>query len=517
MVYNFDDAMPPTLQLEHVRKTFGALTALDDVSLSAEPGEILALVGENGAGKTTLMNVVYGLYRPDSGRVRVLGSERPIGSPADAIALGVGMVHQHFMLVPTLTVAENVVLGREPKRHGLFDRAAAAAQVDAVAQRFGFALDPLARVEQISVGMQQRVEIVKALYRGAQLLILDEPTANLTPQEAEELGRAVKGLAAAGKTVIFISHKLREVFTVAQRIAVLRRGRLVANLPTKATRASELSALMVGREVQGTQRRSPKRPPGEPLLGAEGLSANGDRGRPALHGVSFTLRAGEILAVAGVDGNGQAELAEVLTGLRPLRSGSVVIGGRRLTQASPRAFRDAGLVHVPADRQQRGLCLSMSVEENLALGLHRSSPFARGGRIDLQGRRAAAEELCAQYDVRPADPAREARTLSGGNQQKLILARELSAAAKVLVVVQPTRGLDVGAIAFVHERLRRARDEGCAVLLMSLDLDEVLALADRILVLFGGRVMGVLDGEGADERLLGRMMLGQAPEEAAHG
>ncbi len=517
MVYNFDDAMPPALQLEHVCKIFGALTALDDVSLSAERGEVLALVGENGAGKTTLMNVVYGLYRPDAGRVRVLGSERPIGSPADAIALGVGMVHQHFMLVPTLTVAENVVLGREPRRHGLLDRAAAAARVDAVAQRFGFALDPLARVEQISVGMQQRVEIVKALYRGAQLLILDEPTANLTPQEAEELGRAVKGLAAAGKCVIFISHKLREVLAVAQRIAVLRRGRLVADLPAHATGASELSALMVGREVQGAGRRAPGRAPGEALLCAERLSAHSDRGRPALQGVSFTLRAGEILAVAGVDGNGQAELAEVLTGLRPLRSGSVVIGGRLLARASPVAFRAAGVAHVPADRQQRGLCLSMRVEENLALGRHRAAPFARRGRIDLQGRRAAAERLCAQYDVRPAQPTLEARALSGGNQQKLILARELQASAKVLVVVQPTRGLDVGAIAFVHERLRQARDEGCAVLLVSLDLDEVLALADRILVLFDGRVMGILDGEGADERLLGRMMLGHAPAEAAHG
>ncbi len=371
--------------------------------------------------------------------------------------------------------------------------------------------------------MQQRVEIAKALYRGAELLILDEPTANLTPQEAEELLRAVRSLSEAGKTVVFISHKLREVLAVAHRVAVMRRGRLVACAPARETSAGELSALMVGREVEAMARRRGPCPPGEVRLRARKLCAQSDRGRRALSGVSFELRAGEILAVAGVDGNGQAELAEVLTGLRPVDGGSLEISGRPLAGASPSAFRAAGVAHVPADRQRRGLCLSMSVEENLALGLHASPPFARRGLIDRAGRRSVAERLCAEYDVRPADPSLAARSLSGGNQQKVILARELASGAKMLVAVQPTRGLDVGAIAAVHERLRRARDEGCAVLLVSLDLDEVLALADRILVLFGGRVMGVLPGEGADERLLGRMMLGQArldpadPAEAAHG
>jgi ABC-type uncharacterized transport system ATPase subunit len=504
----------PALVLEHVRKRFGAVAALDDVSLTVERGEVLALVGENGAGKTTLMNVVYGLYRADSGTVRVFERNDPIRSPAEAIAAGVGMVHQHFMLVPPLTVAENVVLGREPTRHGLLDRAEAARRVREVASRFGFALEPEARVEQIGVGMQQRVEIVKALYRGAELLILDEPTANLTPQEAEDLYRVVRSLAAAGKTVVFISHKLREVLSVADRVSVMRRGKLLATVKAGETCAAKLSEMMVGRAIEGMVRRGAPVPAGEPVLVAEGLEADNDRGRPALRGVSFSLRTGEILAIAGVDGNGQAELAELLTGLRRATAGRVTVGGRDLSRGTPRDFRDAGVAHVPADRQQRGLCLSLRVDENLALGRHARPPFARGPLIDLAGRSAAAQRLCREFDVRPPDPALKARALSGGNQQKVILARELDSSPKVLVVVQPTRGLDVGAIAAVHERLRAERDRGRAVLLISLDLDEVLALADRIVVLFAGKVMGEVPGEGADEKALGRMMLG---EEVARG
>jgi len=501
--------MPLALRLEHIRKRFGAVAALDDVSLEIERGEIFALVGENGAGKTTLMNVVYGLYRPDRGGVQDFDKAGPVDSPAKAIELGVGMVHQHFMLVPPLTVAENVVLGREPRRRGLLDRKEAGARVRAVAEQFGFDIDPEARVEQIGVGMQQRVEIVKALYRGAELLILDEPTANLTPQEADDLYRVVRGLAQAGKTVVFISHKLREVLGVAGRIGVMRRGKLVTVVRSAETSTNALSELMVGREVVGMARAPSRATPGEPLARLQGVSAVNDRGRPALTDVSLELRAGEILAVAGVDGNGQAELAEVLTGLRRASAGTVTVAGRDLTRADPRAFREAGVSHVPSDRQQRGLCLGMRGDENLALGRHDRSPFARGPLIDRAGRAAAAARLCGEFDVRPADPSLAVRALSGGNQQKVIVAREVDAAPKVLVVVQPTRGLDVGAISTVHDRLRRERDEGKAVLLVSLDLDEVLALGDRICVLYGGRVMGVVPGEGADEKSLGRMMLGQ--------
>jgi simple sugar transport system ATP-binding protein len=428
------------------------------------------------------------------------------------------MVHQHFMLVPPLTIAENVVLGREPRRWGLLDRREAAARVRAVATQFGFEVDPEARVEQVGVGMQQRVEIIKALYRGAELLILDEPTANLTPQEADDLYRVVRGLAAAGKTVVFISHKLREVLGVAHRIGVMRRGRLVATVAAGETTAEALSELMVGRQVDGMVRvPRPPAAPGEPLVRVEAVSAQNDRSRPALQDVGFELRAGEILAVAGVDGNGQAELAEVLTGLRSPTAGKVLVRGQDLTRAGPRAFRDAGVAHVPSDRQQRGLCMSLRVDENLALGRHQHKPWARGAFIDREGRAQAAARLCTEFDVRPADPTLPVRALSGGNQQKVIVAREVDSSPSVLVVVQPTRGLDVGAISTVHDRLRAERDHGRAVLLLSLDLDEVLALADRVLVLYGGRVMGVVPGEGADEKQLGRLMLGQRLEEAAHG
>ncbi len=503
--------MPTALSLEQVSKSFAGVPALLDVSLAVEQGEIFALVGENGAGKTTLMNVVYGLYQPDAGRVRLFGRETRVDSPRAAISLGVGRVHQHFMLVPNLSVAENVVLGREPRRFGLLDRKRAVAEVREVAERYGFALDPEARVDQISVGMQQRVEIVKALYRGAELLILDEPTAVLTPQEADELYAIVRRLAADGKTVVFISHKLREVLSVARRIGVMRRGRLVEVVDAAQTDATKLSASMVGHEVSGMvrQARAAPRSPSQPLLTASGLSASDDRGRPALSDVSFELFPGEILAVAGVDGNGQSELAELLTGMRAPGSGALSIAGVDLTASTPRRLRESGVAHVPADRQKRGLCLDLRVDENIALGRHHRPPFARGPLIDVDGRTRESERLVRELDVRPADPALPARALSGGNQQKVILARELDTRPKVLVVVQPTRGLDIGAIANVHDRLRQERDAGRAVLLVSLDLDEVLALADRILGLYGGRIMGVLAGDSATAETLGKLMLGQ--------
>lgn len=501
--------MPHALDIDRLSKRFGNLAAIDDVSLSIGEAEIFALIGENGAGKTTLMNLIYGLYRPDAGHIRAFGRELRGGSPAAAIAQGIGMVHQHFMLVPTLTVAENVVLGCEPRRLGfLLDRKAAVRRVQEMADALEFSLDPAALVAEIGVGMQQRVEIVKALCRGARLLILDEPTANLTPQEADELCAIVRKLRQAGTAVVFITHKLREVLSVADRIGVMRRGRLVATLKAAETSAKELSNLMVGASVELGRRHPAVSPAQVPLVEVEHLSALNAQGLPALSDVTFDVRPGEILAVAGVDGNGQAELVEVLCGLRALSAGVIRLSGEVLSRADPAWLRARGLAHIPADRLHRGLCLDLSVTENFALGRARAAPFARGPFVDRRFAAERASALIGRFDIRPADPRLMARALSGGNQQKVILAREIDQQPRFLIAAQPTRGLDIGAIATVHRELFRIRDEGCAVLLVSLDLDEILALADRILVLRAGRVAGIIPGEGASERALGEMMLG---------
>ena len=533
--------MSPLLELSGIVKRFGAVAAVDGVSLAVNSGEVLAIVGENGAGKTTLMNLAYGLYRPDAGEVRVRGERRDIRSPADAIAAGLGMVHQHFMLVPNLTVAENVALGAEPRRGPAFDRAEAERRVAEVAARYGFALDPRARVDALSVGAQQRVEIVKALSRGADVLILDEPTAVLTPQESAELVALAKALAAAGRAVVFISHKLREVLEVATRIAVMRRGKLVATLDRAEATAARLAELMVGPSTapgtsggvapgtsggvapgtSGSAALGARRPagatrrePGAPVLEMYNVHAASDRGVEALRGISLSVRAGELVAIAGVDGNGQSELAEVVTGLRAPTKGTLSLGGEDVTGLGPRALRDRGVVHIPEDRQRRGLALPLTVAENASLGREGAPPFAKPRFgvwwLDRAARRERAAKLVKDYDVRPPDPDALARDLSGGNQQKLIVARELDQTAKLVVAVQPTRGLDVGAIAAVHDRLRAEAARGAAVLIVSLDLDEVLALADRVVVLREGRVAGEADGWTADEQDLGRLMLGSA-------
>jgi simple sugar transport system ATP-binding protein len=474
------------------------------------------VVGENGAGKSSLMNVLYGLYHPDAGELALEGKPVRFKSPRDAIARGIGMVHQHFMLVPTLTVAENVVLGREPTRRGLVDMERAVSEVAATCARFGFDLEPRARVDTLSVGSQQKVELVKALHRGAQVLVLDEPTAVLTPQESDELARILRGLVAQGRTVVLISHKLKEVLGVADRIAVMRRGRVVAEVRASETSAAQLATLMVGEgHLPPKASTAPaSTASGEALLEARGLQATGDNGRPALRGVDLTVRSGEIVGIAGVDGNGQRELAEVLTGLRSLTAGEGTLLGAPLAGLTPARARERGVGHIPEDRLRRAVVKALSVEENVALGRHSGPPFAKGPWLDFAGRRERTRQLLAAYDVRPPQPELPLQHLSGGNQQKVVVARELDARPRLLVVVQPTRGLDIGAVAQVHAKLREAREQGAGVLMVSLDLEEVLALSDRVYVLFEGRVTGHFTRPDFDERELGRRMLGA---EGGHG
>ncbi|SET27901.1 ABC transporter ATP-binding protein [Stigmatella erecta] len=479
------------------------------MSLEIRAGELLALVGENGAGKSSLMNVLYGLYHPDAGDILLDGKPVRFKSPRDAIARGIGMVHQHFMLVPTLTVAENVVLGREPSRWGRMDPERACAEVAATCQRFGFQLDPRARVDSLTVGSQQKVEIVKALHRGAKVLILDEPTAVLTPQESDDLFRVARGLAAQGHTVVFISHKLREVLSVAERIAVMRRGKLVAEVKAAETSASVLANLMVGEGRTGTSVSEPYHPPtGGVVLSVEGLTARTGEGRPALQGVTLEVHTGEIVGIAGVDGNGQSELAEVLTGLRPIEGGQGTLLGGPLRHLTPAEARRRGVGHIPEDRLRRAVVKGMSVEENVSLGRQDQPPFTRGLWLDFAGRRERTRALLAAYDVRPQDPQVAIQGLSGGNQQKVVVARELDTRPKLVVAVQPTRGLDISAVAQVQARLREERALGAGVLLISLDLEEVLALSDRVYVLFEGRVTGTFTRPEFDEQEMGRRMMG---------
>jgi len=481
------------------------------VSLSFGPGERIALVGENGAGKSSLMNVLYGLYQPDAGSLLFDGEPARLKSPKDAIARGIGMVHQHFMLVPTFTVAENVALGNEPSRLGRLDRQRAAALVEDTCRRFGFTLDPHAVVGSLSVGSQQKVEIVKALAKGARVLILDEPTAVLTPQEADELFAICGTLSQAGHTLVFISHKLEEVLSVATRIAVMRRGRKVAEVTPGQTSPAELAALMVGHAPVPEVARAAQTV-GAPVLRLARVSARGDGGLPALRDVSLEVRAGELVGIAGVDGNGQSELAQVLTGLRRVTGGEIWLGDERVERLDAHALREKGVGHVPEDRHLRAMVGALSVEENVALGRHTRPPFAKGSWIDRPGRRERTQRLLADYDVRPPDPLARAGGLSGGNQQKVVLAREVDAAPRLLVVVQPTRGLDIAAVAAVHARMRAVRDTGTAVLLISLDLDEVLALSDRVYAIYEGAITGTLVRSELDARRLGSLMLG-APQD----
>ena len=503
----------PLLELQGITKRFPGVLANDRVDFDLRPGEVHALLGENGAGKSTLMNVVYGIYQAEEGEIRLRGRPVVIRSPHDAIDVGIGMVHQHFMLIPVMTVAENIVLAVEPRKGPFLDLDAAKERVRELSRRHGLAVDPGAKVEAIGVGQQQRVEILKALYRGAQILILDEPTAVLTPQEVRELFGIIESLRSEGTSIIFISHKLKEVLEVADRITILRRGRKVDTVPREGATEQGLARLMVGREVLLQVDKGPAQP-GEPLLQVEDLRVRDDRGVEAVKGVSLEVRAGEIVGLAGVDGNGQAELVEALTGLRRPAAGRVVVAGKAVTGSDARTVLEAGAGHIPEDRHRRGLVLDFTLAENLALHDFRSPPESRFGWLFPGRLIARARRLIQEYDVRGGGPQTLAASLSGGNQQKVVVARELSRDPSVLIAAQPTRGLDVGAIEFVHRRLVEERDAGRAVLLVSLELDEILSLSDRILVIYEGEIVGEYEPGASDEEL-GIAMAGGTVERAA--
>ena len=499
------------LELRQVTKRFGTLVANDRIDLIVEPGEIHALLGENGAGKSTLMNVLYGLYQAEEGTILLDGVEQNFKGPGDAMAAGIGMVHQHFMLIPVFTVAENVVLGNEPtKKLGVLDLEAARKKVRALSDRFGFDVDPDALVSDLPVGAQQRVEIIKSLIRDAKILVLDEPTAVLTPQETDELMQIMRDLAAAGTSIIFITHKLREVQAVSDKITVIRQGKVVGQAKPTST-AGELATMMVGREVDLKVNKSVAKQGGNLVLRVEDIHVEDDRKQLAVDGVSFNVQAGEVLAIAGVQGNGQTELAEALLGLRHVVKGrgAIALNDVYVDNQSVRQRLEAGIGYVPEDRKKDGLVGEFDIAENLMLNGSYGKPFAKGVAIDFASRDRIANQLIKAFDVRTPSASTQAQKLSGGNQQKVVVARELSREVKLLIVSQPTRGVDVGSIEFIHERIVAERDEGKAVLLISTELDEVLALADRIAVMYRGKIVGIVDANVSRETL-GKMMAGVA-------
>jgi simple sugar transport system ATP-binding protein len=505
----------PALEMRGITKRFPGVVANDGIDLTIEPGQIHALLGENGAGKSTLMNILYGLLSPDEGEIRIDGQPVTIAGPSDAIARGIGMVHQHFMLVPVFTVAENIVLGNETMANPLFlDTHKSEGRIKDLATQLGFEIDPDATTGDLSVGIQQRIEILKALYRGARVLILDEPTAVLTPQETAEIFVVLRRLAAEGTSIVFISHKLYEVLEIADTITVIRRGRVVGHADPKTATEETLAEMMVGREVSLVVDKGPASP-GEVVLDVRDLVVADDRGHVMVEGASFEVRAGEIFGIAGVAGNGQDELVEALNGLRKSKAGSVSLAGQDVTNHSSRDLSERGIAYIPGDRQRYGLVMTYPIEDNLVLTEYHNRPFSRFGVIDEGAITKRAQELIPSFDIRTPSGTVPASTLSGGNQQKVIVAREFSRDLTLLVADQPTRGIDVGSIEFIHKQIVAKRDDGIAVLLVSAELDEVLELSDRIGVMYRGKLVAILDGATAEKEQVGLIMATGKAEPAA--
>lgn len=502
--------MSAVIEMKGIGKSFPGVRANDNINLTINKGEIHVLLGENGAGKSTLMNILYGLYTPDEGEILVKGKTVKISNPNVAISLGIGMVHQHFMLVQPFTVAENIVLGSEPKKGLSLDMEKAILDVEELSKKYELKVDPRAKIQDISVGMQQRVEILKTLYRGAEILILDEPTAVLTPQEIEELGVILKSLVSQGKSIILITHKLKEVMAMSDKVTIIRRGKVIDTLETSKTNIEELAEKMVGRKVSLTVEKEDGKF-GEPILQIKGVKILDNRGLEAVKGVDFEVRSGEILGIAGVDGNGQSELVQTITGLRKANAGEIFIKGKNITNLSPKDVTSSGVGYIPEDRHKRGLVLDFSLSENTILGSHRGKNFKKGLGLDYKKIREYSRKIIKEFDVRTPNERVNAKSLSGGNQQKLIIARELDRDPALLIASQPTRGLDVGAIEFVHHRLIEQRNRGKAVLLVSLELDEIMSLSDRIAVMYDGKIVDIVDAKDTTELELGIMMAGGRP------
>ena len=500
--------MAPVLELKGITKRFPGVLANDHIDLTLEEGQIHALLGENGAGKTTLMNILYGLYQPDEGEIWVQGKQIKVHSPSDAIASGIGMVHQHFMLIPVFTVTENVMLGDEDVRAGgILDRKTVAAKIRQISEQYNLQVDPDAYVEDLPVGVQQRVEIIKLLYREADILILDEPSAVLTPQEVEELIKIMRSLVEKGKSIIFITHKLKEVLEIADQITVIRRGKVVGATTPQEADQNQLAEMMVGRQVDLEVDKEPGRP-GQRVLEVKDLMVLDDRHQLAVDSVSFEVMEGEVLGIAGVQGNGQTELVEAITGLRLSISGKIVITDEDLTNSTPRQITEQGVAHVPEDRQKDGLVLPFPVADNLILNTYYQAPFSKGVVLQADKILENANQLIKDFDIRTPGAMTKAGALSGGNQQKVIVAREFSRPIKLLVASQPTRGLDVGSIEYIHRRIIEKRDQGTAILLVSTELDEIMGLSDRIAVMYRGKIVDVMPAQAVTKEQVGLLMAG---------